>query len=100
MKESTIKEFELCVKKTKDLYTYLEKYLKKDIKQIIDDYELDIDRLSDEEEPHVTGISYIEYNDIIVVTISFFDECSETGIGIEEVRVNLTEFLEWLKHKR
>ena len=78
MKESTIKEFELCVKKSRDLYTYLEKYLKKDIKQIIDDYELDIDRLSDEEVPHVTGISYIEYNDIIVVTISFFDECSET----------------------
>ena len=56
--------------------------------------------MSDEEVPHVTGISYIEYNDIIVVTISFFDECSETGIGVEEVRINLTEFLEWLKHKR
>ena len=100
MKESTIKEFELCIKKTRELYTYLEKYLKKDIKQIIDDYELNIAQMSDEEIPHVTGISYIEHNDIIVVTISFFDECSETGIGVEEARVNLTEFLEWLKHKR
>ena len=100
MKEGTIKEFELCVKKTRDLYTYLEKYLKKDIKQIIDDYELNIAQMSDDETPHVTGISYIEHNDIIVVTISFFDECSETGIGVEEARVNLIEFLEWLKHKR
>jgi hypothetical protein len=51
--------------------------------------------MADDEEPHIIGY-YYGFNDNIHVTINFFDECSESGIGIEEIDVNLTDFITWV----
>lgn len=96
MKEENIKKFEEIIKKSFLINKYLENYLKEDIEQIIDDYELDLEEMSDDEVPHIIGY-YLKNNDTIIVTINFFDECSETGIGLETKEININDFLEWLK---
>lgn len=94
MTDKRINEFETCIKQSPTIHKYLEKYLSKDFKEIIEDYGIEDDEI------HIMGYCYNDYNDTIEVSIGFFDACSETGAGNEDRTIKLSEFLEWLKHKR
>lgn len=98
MEQNILNEIKKTVKASMLIINYLEDYLKDDIDRIIDDYDLDIEQMADDEVPHIIGY-YYGFNDNIHVTINFFDECSESGIGIEEIDVNLTDFINWLSEK-
>lgn len=95
MEQNQLNEIRKAIKSSVIINSYLKDYLKDDIDRIINDYDLDIERMADDEEPHIIGY-YYGFNDNIHVTINFFDECSESGIGIEEIDVNLTDFITWV----
>ena len=101
MEQKILKEIEKTIKSSHLIIDYLTDYLKDDINRIIDDYELDVDHMNNDELPHITGYHYgfsdlMRYNNKIRVIINFFDECSESGIGIEEIDVDLTNFINWI----
>ena len=101
MEQHYLKEIEKSIKSSKIINSYLEDYLKDDIDRIIYDYDLDISKMADDEVPHVIGYSFgfsslLKYKNTIQVIISFFYECSESGIGLECKDVDLTDFINWL----
>jgi len=95
MEKKHLYEIVKSVKSSVLIINYLTNYLENNINRIIDDYELDTERMGDDEVPHIVGYKFT-LNNIIKVTINFFDECSESGIGIEEIDVDLTDFMNWL----
>ena len=95
MKQENINEFKEIIRKSFIINKYLEDYLKDDIMQIMEDYELNPD-YNENEMPTIIGYT-INKPDNIVVSISFFDEASENGIGLETRDININDFLNWLK---
>jgi len=95
MKQENIKEVLKIIRKSFIINKYLENYLKDDIEQIIEDYDLNPD-YNENEMPTIIGY-ILNKPDNIVVSINFFDEGSENGIGLETRDININDFLNWLK---
>ena len=95
MEQEQLNEIKKMIKSSAYIINYLNDYLKDDIDQIIEDYELDIEQMADDEVPQVIGYRF-GYNNIIHVIINFFDECSESGIGLNYKKVDLTDFITWI----
>lgn len=95
MKQENINEFKEIIRKSFIINKYLEDYLKDDIMKIMEDYELNPE-YNENEMPTIIGYTINKSNNI-VVSISFFDEGSENGIGLETRDININDFLNWLK---
>ena len=95
MEQKILKGIEKAIKSSAIINSYLEDYLKDDIDRIIVDNDLDINQTIEDNEPHIVGYHY-DFDGTFYVTIVFYDECSESGIGIEKIDVDLTNFINWI----
>lgn len=89
MDNKSINNFVINIKASYIVNAFLYDYI--DIKGYLDDIKED----NDPDEIKVVGYNF--QNDIILVSVIYFDECLECGTAYEEISINLNDFIEWMK---
>ena len=89
MDNKTINNFVINIKASYIVNAFLYDYL--DMKGYLDDIKED----NDPDEIKVVGYNF--QNDIILVSVIYFDEFLECGTGYEEISIDLDDFIEWMK---
>lgn len=89
MDSKSINNFVINIKASYIVNTFLYDYI--DMKGYLDD----IKEENDPDEIKVVGYSF--QNDIILVSVIYFDECLACSTGYEEISIDLDDFIEWMK---
>lgn len=89
MDSKSINNFVINIKASYIVNAFLYDYI--DMKGYLDDIKED----NDPDEIKVVGYNF--HNDIILVSVIYFDECLECGTGYEEISIDLNDFIEWMK---
>ena len=89
MNSKSINNFVINIKASYIVNAFLYDYI--DMKGYLDDIKED----NDPDEIQVVGYNF--QNNIILVSVIYFDECLECGTGYEDISIELDDFIEWLK---
>ena len=89
MDSKSINNFVINIKASYIINTFLYDYI--DMKGYLDD----IKEYNDPDEIKVVGYNF--QNDIILVSVIYFDECLACSTGYEEISIDLDDFIEWMK---
>ena len=90
MDSKSINNFVINIKASYIVNAFLYDYI--DMKGYLDDIKED----NDPDEIKVVGYNF--QNDIILVSVIYFDECLECGTGYEEFDIALEDFIEYLRN--
>jgi len=94
MKPENIEKVNEAINLSVNICNYLFDYLHDKIEELIDDYEISEENA---EEIRIIGYRKTGFNELTVY-VEFFDECSESGIDLEEYIVDINEFNDWLNN--
>ena len=89
MDSKSINNFIINIKASYIINTFLYDYI--DMKGYLDDIKED----NDPDEIQVVGYNF--QNNIILVSVIYFDECLECGTGYEEISIDLIDFINWME---
>lgn len=89
MDSKSINNFVINIKASYIVNAFLYDYI--DMKGYLNDIKED----NDPDEIKVVGYNF--QNDIILVSVIYFDECLECDTGYEEISIDLDDFIEWMK---
>ena len=89
MDSKSINNFVINIKASYIVNAFLYDYI--DMKGYLDDIKED----NDPDEIKVVGYNF--QNDIILVSVIYFDECLECGTGYEEISIDLIDFINWME---
>lgn len=95
MKKENIDQINKSINLSGLIINYLYDYLKDKIDELIEDYEISEENI---DEIQIIGYKLIKPN-IMKVYVMFFDECSESGYGLEDYNVVIEDFNRFLDSK-
>ena len=94
MEENNIDIIKQSFKVLPCIQNYLYEYLEDKIDELIDTYEIEEENIN---EIHIIGWELKNAN-VLNVYVQFFDEGFESGYGLEEYNVIISDFIDWLKN--